>query len=167
MTISKKIGTSWTSSSSGASLIKLLGTCFGLGYLPKAPGTFGSLFGIGLFLLTKDYSVLMQVVLFFVFMLLALGTAEKLEKIMRCKDPEAVVVDEAAGMWISLFFIWDASWLVITVGFIIFRLLDILKPFPINLFQSFRGGMGVVADDISAGMLTNFILRLLNARSVL
>ena len=49
-----------------------------------------------------------------------------------------MVIDEAAGMWLSLFLIWDASVLTILVGFLLFRLFDILKPFPVNLFQTFR-----------------------------
>jgi phosphatidylglycerophosphatase A len=77
------------------------------------------------------------------------------------------VIDEAAGMWTALIFIGDLSWTAIIVGFILFRFLDILKPFPINLFQSFRGGTGILADDIAAGMITNFLLRILVLRSIL
>lgn len=166
MTISKRIGTSWTSSSTGTGVIKLLGACFGLGYLPKAPGTFGSLFGLLLYWLFKDFSHLVQGTSLFIFILLAMGISEKLEKILRSKDPEEIVIDEAAGMWVSLIFIGDLSWPAIIAGLILFRLLDILKPFPINLFQTFRGGTGILADDLAAGMLTNFILRLLVLRSI-
>ncbi|HMM58604.1 MAG TPA: phosphatidylglycerophosphatase A, partial [Candidatus Rifleibacterium sp.] len=63
--------------------------------------------------------------------------------------------------------IWDASILTILVGFLLFRLFDILKPFPVNLFQTFRGGTGILADDLAAGMLTNFILRILLLRGIL
>ena len=167
MTISKRIGTSWTSSSAGTEAIKLIGACFGLGYLPKAPGTFGSLFGLGLYYLCKDLSNLAHGTILFIFILLAIGVSEKLEKALRSKDPEEVVIDEAAGMWISLIFIGDLSLSALIFGLLMFRLLDILKPFPINLFQTFRGGTGILADDVAAGMITNFILRLLVLRGIL
>jgi len=167
MTISKRIGTSWTNSSASVSTIKLLGSCLGLGYIKKAPGTFGSIPGIILFLLTRNMQTWVQILVFMAFCLLAIGIAEKIEKIDRSKDPEEVVIDEAAGMWLSLFLIWDASILTILAGFLLFRLFDILKPFPVNLFQTFRGGTGILADDLAAGMLTNFILRLLLLRGIL
>jgi len=167
MTISKRIGTSWTNSSASVSTIKLLGSCLGLGYIKKAPGTFGSIPGIVLFLLTRNMQTWVQILVFMAFCLLAIGIAEKIEKIDRSKDPEEVVIDEAAGMWLSLFLIWDASILTILAGFLLFRLFDILKPFPVNLFQTFRGGTGILADDLAAGMLTNFILRLLLLRGIL
>ena len=167
MTISKRIGTSWTNGSASVSTIKLLGSCLGLGYIKKAPGTFGSIPGIILFLLTRNMQTWVQILVFMIFCLLAIGIAEKIEKIDRSKDPEEVVIDEAAGMWLSLFLIWDASILTIIAGFVLFRLFDILKPFPVNLFQTFRGGTGILADDLAAGMLTNFILRLLLLRGIL
>ena len=167
MITSKRIGTSWTNSSASVSTIKLLGSCLGLGYIKRAPGTFGSIPGIVLFLLTRNLQTWVQILVFMGFCLFAIGIAEKIEKIDRSKDPEEVVIDEAAGMWLSLFLIWDASVLTILVGFLLFRLFDILKPFPVNLFQTFRGGTGILADDLAAGMLTNFILRLLLLRGVL
>ncbi len=145
----------------------MLGSCFGLGYIRQAPGTFGSLPGIALYMLTRDMQTWAQILLFMVFCLLALGVAEKIEKIERSKDPEEVVIDEAAGMWLSLFLLWDTSFLTILAGFMLFRFFDIFKPFPVNLFQTFRGGTGILADDLAAGMLTNFILRLLLLKGVL
>ncbi|MDD3146661.1 MAG: phosphatidylglycerophosphatase A [Candidatus Riflebacteria bacterium] len=167
MTISKRIGTSWTNSSASIQTIKLLGSCFGLGYIRRAPGTFGSLPGIALFLATRNLQVWAQIMLFLLFCLIAIGVAEKIEKIERSKDPEQIVIDEAAGMWMSLFLIWDASFTTVLVGFIIFRFFDIFKPFPVNLFQTFRGGTGIIGDDLAAGMLTNFILRLLLLKGII
>ncbi|PKL50818.1 MAG: phosphatidylglycerophosphatase A [Candidatus Riflebacteria bacterium HGW-Riflebacteria-2] len=161
MTTSKRIGTSWTSSSASIGSIKLLGSCFGLGYIKKAPGTLGSLPGIALFMATRNLGAWPQIGLFFTFTLIAIGVSERIEKIDRSIDPEEVVIDEALGMWATLLFIWDASYTAIFAGFILFRLLDILKPFPINLFQTFRGGTGIVADDLAAGMVANLILRII------
>ncbi|GAB4268034.1 MAG: phosphatidylglycerophosphatase A [Candidatus Rifleibacteriota bacterium] len=167
MTISKRIGASWTNSSTGSALIKILGTCFGLGYLPKAPDTFGSLAGIALYLLTKNFSLMFQAFFIFIFCLLAIGISERLEKTLRTKDPQEVVIDEAAGMWITLIFIADIGLSHILVGFLVFRFLDIFKPFPINLFQTFRGGTGILADDLASGMIANVILRLLILKGIL
>jgi len=167
MTTSKRIGSSWTNSSASIQTIKILGSCFGLGYISKAPGTFGSLPGIVLFLLTRNLNPWTQGGIFFVFCLLAIGISERIERIDRSKDPEEVVIDETVGMWAALFLIWESSFSVILVGFILFRLLDILKPFPINLFQTYRGGIGIVADDLAAGMVANIILRLLLLQGIL
>ena len=161
MTTSKRIGTSWTSSSASIGSIKLIGSCCGLGYIKKAPGTLGSLPGIALFLATRNLGAWPQIGLFFTFTLIAIGVSERIEKIDRSIDPEEVVIDEAVGMWTTLLFIWDTSFGAILTGFILFRLLDTLKPFPINLFQSFRGGTGIVADDLAAGMIANLILRII------
>ncbi len=161
MTTSKKTGTSWTNSSASNVAIKAVGTCCGLGNFPKAPGTVGSIPGILIFLATKDFSVGVQTGLFFFTCLLAIGVSERIEKSERSKDPQHVVIDEVVGMWATLLFIWDTSFSTIFIGFLLFRFFDILKPFPINLFQSFRGGMGIVADDLAAGMLSNFLLRVI------
>jgi phosphatidylglycerophosphatase A len=167
MTISKRIGTSWTNSSASIGSIKLIGSCLGLGYIKKSPGTFGSIPGIFLFLATRNMQSWAQILLFIIFCLLAMGIAEKIEKIERSKDPEEIVIDEAAGMWLSLFMIWDASFLTILTAFALFRFFDIFKPFPVNLFQTFRGGTGILADDLAAGMITNFILRLLLLKGII
>lgn len=167
MTTSKRIGSSWTNSSASIQTIKIIGSCFGLGYISKAPGTFGSIPGVVLFLLTRNFSPWTQAGLFFGFCLLAIGISERIERIERNKDPEEVVIDEAVGMWATLFLIWDSSFSVILVAFVLFRLLDILKPFPINLFQTYRGGTGIVADDLAAGMVANLIMRLLLLQGIL
>ncbi|HMM60343.1 MAG TPA: phosphatidylglycerophosphatase A, partial [Candidatus Rifleibacterium sp.] len=94
MITSKRIGTSWTNSSASVSTIKLLGSCLGLGYIKRAPGTFGSIPGIVLFLLTRNLQTWVQILVFMGFCLFAIGIAEKIEKIDRSKDPEEVVIDE-------------------------------------------------------------------------
>ncbi|MGM0599145.1 MAG: phosphatidylglycerophosphatase A family protein [Candidatus Rifleibacteriota bacterium] len=166
MTISKRTGTNWTSSSRSNFVFKLLGTCFGLGYLPGPNGAWGSLFGIALYLLTKNFSSITQGLLLFFIILMAIGISEKLEKILKTKDPEEVIIDEAVGMWVGLLFIWNVNWLIVLAAFILFRLFDGFKPFPLNLFQTFRGGVGIMADDIAAGMITNFIIRILIFKGV-
>ena len=167
MTTSKKIGTSWINSPAGIGSIKLLGSCGGLGYLKKAPGTLGSLPGIALFFASRNLGAWPQAGLYFTLVLLAIGVSERIEKIDRSIDPEEVVIDETLGMWTTLLFIWDASATTILIGFLLFRFLDIFKPFPLNIFQTFRGGTGIVADDLAAGMVANLILRILLLRGII
>ena len=71
-----------------------------LGYLPKAPGTYGSIPGVGIFLLTKDLNPIIQVGSFFDLAMISIGIAPKIEKAKKTKDPEYVVIDEVLRMWI-------------------------------------------------------------------
>jgi phosphatidylglycerophosphatase A len=161
MTISRKIGTSLTTSTNFGKFVTVLASGFGVGYTPYAPGTAGSLLGIGCFFLTRDFSYPVQTGLFLFFFLLGIGIAERAEKTSRQIDPGFIIIDEVAGMWISLLFLWKITWPVIIAGFILFRLFDILKFFPISIFESFHGGTGIMLDDLAAGMLVNFLLRIL------
>jgi phosphatidylglycerophosphatase A len=167
MTTSKRIGTYWTDSSTGIFIIKTIGTCFGIGYIPKFPDAFASVVGILLYLATSSLSPFIQGIILFLFILIAIGIGEKLEKILRCKDPSAIVIDEVTGMWLTLSFLGDVSMIAIFSGFVLFRFFDNFKPFPINLFQTFKGGLGIMADDIAAGMAANMILRILILKSII
>ncbi len=75
------------------------------------------------------------------------------------KDPSEIVIDEVSGMWIALFFI-PQNLLLFMIGFILFRFFDIKKPSVINNIQYLRGGIGIMADDILAGIFTCFILHI-------
>ena len=161
MTISKQTGTSWTNSSGSNKIIEALGTGFGAGYSSRFSGTFGSLFGVGAFFLTRNLSPIAQAIIFLFFCFLAIGIAEKIERTEKTKDPDHIIIDETIGMWVSLLFIWQINTSSVFTAFVLFRFFKILKPFPLNLFQGFNGGVGIVADDLAAGMMTNFILRLI------
>lgn len=161
MTTSRAIGTSWTSRPAVNKGLTFLAAGGGLGFFPVAPGTFGSIPGLIIFLVTRNWSPLLQIVLFALFTLVAVGLAERAERTSRVEDPSFVVIDEIVGMWASLLFLWRADWLVLALAFLLFRAFDILKFFPLNLFEGFRGGVGIVADDLAAGMLVNLVLRIL------
>ena len=131
------------------------------GYLPKAPGTWGSLVGLLLFFLLHTLNL--QIYLAVVAAIFVIGTfaAGEAEKIMDRKDPGLVVIDEIVGMLITMIAI-PATPLAMALGFILFRIFDIWKPFPVNFFdQRFHGGLGIMLDDIMAGIYSLVILQVL------
>jgi phosphatidylglycerophosphatase A len=138
-------------------LVRVLSTFFYLGYLPLIPGTFGSLVGILLFYLVKN-NQLAYISVTFALMILGFILSSKAEKIFNQKDPRPVVIDEVVGILLSLLFLPSDIKLVVT-GFVLFRLLDALKPYPVNRLEKLPGGWGIMLDDIVAGLYTNIILQ--------
>ena len=138
-----------------------IATGFYSGYLPKAPGTWGSLVGLLLFFLLHTLNL--QIYLAVVAAIFVLGTfaAGEAEKIMDRKDPGLVVIDEIVGILITMIAI-PATPLAMALGFILFRIFDIWKPFPVNFFdQRFHGGLGIMLDDVMAGIYSLVILQVL------
>ena len=135
-----------------------LATGLYVGYLPKAPGTWGSLLALPIhFLLSRlAFKTHMWVlVCFFVAAVLIAGSAEK---ILDRKDPGVVVIDEIMGMLIALLLAPDdfRFWIL---GFVLFRLFDITKPFPIRwIDRRINGGIGIVMDDVLAGFFSLILL---------
>ncbi|MFH1354789.1 MAG: phosphatidylglycerophosphatase A [Candidatus Omnitrophota bacterium] len=139
--------------------IKTISTFFYLGYLPWVPGTFGSLGGVLLFYLFKDSRVAYGLVTGLVIILGFLFSGEA-EKIFKAKDHKCIVIDEVSGMLLSLLFLPYDIRLVIA-AFLIFRILDIFKPYPAGRLENLKAGLGVMSDDIVAGIYTNIILQVL------
>jgi len=138
-----------------------IATGFYSGYLPKAPGTWGSLVGLLLFFLLHTLNL--QIYLAVVAAIFVIGTfaAGEAEKILDRKDPGLVVIDEIVGILITMIAI-PATPLAMGLGFILFRIFDIWKPFPIRLIdQRFHGGLGIMLDDIVAGIFSLVILQVL------
>ncbi|HSD46376.1 MAG TPA: phosphatidylglycerophosphatase A [Pyrinomonadaceae bacterium] len=138
---------------SGLDYVALGISTWGVGYLPLAPGTFGSLVGLGLFLLLG--SLPLQIAAIVVITWAGIWAASRTERILRLKDPGKVVVDEVAGQMIamlplSLFAVASPKTGII-VSFILFRLFDIFKPYPARRFEKLRSGLGIMADDLVAG----------------
>lgn len=153
-----------------------IATC-GVGYLPLAPGTWGSLVGVGLYLLVRGLSMklfffeaahhnfnLLQVYYGVIALELTVvsatalvGTwaASRTERLSARKDPGKVVVDEVAGQFIALIpvsFVVEAVWWPAILAFILFRFFDIVKPYPARRLESLPGGLGIMADDVIAGV---------------
>ncbi|HZN06735.1 MAG TPA: phosphatidylglycerophosphatase A [Pyrinomonadaceae bacterium] len=127
---------------------------FGVGYLPLIPGTFGSMVGAGIFLLLQTWPL--QLALISVFTVLGVWAASQTERILGLKDPGKVVVDEVAGQMIAMLpisLLVNGPWLVwVIVSFNLFRLFDIFKPYPAGRLEHLRGGFGIMADDLVAGI---------------
>lgn len=141
-------------------LFMSIATGFGAGYLPKAPGTWGSLLALPLhfFLrqLTPSHYALALGAIFFI----AVITAGQAEKILDRKDPGVIVIDEVIGMLITLIAAPNNP-LIWLLGFALFRFFDIFKPYPIRLIdQRINGGLGIVLDDVLAGIYSLIVLQL-------
>ena len=152
-----------------------IATC-GVGYFPIAPGTLGALVGVGLYVsiwgtlyqllaanaarghlnLLFIFTPLMAAMLVVIFVVSVAGTwaATRAEKLMQRKDPSAVVIDEVAGQMIALLTgpFWPQTWWSLLSAFILFRLFDIWKPYPIRRFEGLEAGLGIMADDLVAGV---------------
>jgi phosphatidylglycerophosphatase A len=132
------------------------------GYIGKisfAPGTFGSILGLPLCLLLSKTDLPVAVLLTVIFIFFAVLVSQEAEKILGEKDPGVIVVDEIAGIVVTLLGLPFNLFFAAT-GFIIFRVLDIFKPYPICLPEKhFQGGAGIVLDDVAAGILSNLALR--------
>jgi phosphatidylglycerophosphatase A len=141
-------------------LIKTISTFFFIGYLPLAPGTFGSIAGVGIFYLLNGSS--WPGYFLFVFSLMALGllTSGRAERLLNKKDPGCIVIDEVMGMLIALSFLPPDPKIII-LAFLMFRILDTLKPFPAGRVQNMHGAIGVMGDDMVAGIYTNIVLQII------
>ncbi len=138
-------------------LYRMIASVFYIGYLPVAPGTLGSLAALILYYFIYHNTIITAAVILIV---IALGfiTAGKVEKMFGEKDPGEIVIDEFSGMLISLFRIPPTMGYVVA-GFILFRFFDIVKPKPIQNLEKLKGGLGIMSDDIVAGVYTNIILQ--------
>jgi len=150
-------------------LALVIATC-GVGYLPLMPGTYGSLVAVGIFLgLTQvaQGNALIAIVLVLIVAVTFAGiwAGSRTEALSGRKDPGKVVVDEVAGQLISLFpLTLFARWssVVVIISFILFRFFDIVKPYPARRFEALKGGLGIMCDDLVAGVygavITSIIL---------
>ena len=142
-------------------LVMYLATGCKSGYSPVAPGTAGSLAALVPCGLLSLLPLPVSAIFLIAFIVLSIWAAELAEDIVGQKDPGCIVIDEFAGMMITLLGI-HFTWQSALAGFFIFRILDILKPFPIRyLERTVPGGAGVVVDDVAAGVAAHLILRLL------
>ena len=139
---------------------------WGVGYLPLMPGTFGSLVGVGLFLvlvqMTGGVVRIGAVAISFVAITIGgIWAASRTEKVAGRKDPGIIVVDEVAGQLLALLPLTlltrNPPLLAVIVSFTLFRCFDIVKPYPLRRLEGLRGGFGVMCDDLVAGVYAAII----------
>jgi phosphatidylglycerophosphatase A len=166
--------------------VSLALTTFGVGYLPLAPGTYGSLVAVGFYAVLASsfssfrYSASLRspetivaaihaviLVAFLIFILVGIWAASRSVELLGNTDAPEAVVDEVIGQLVVFLFIpFTSSWLLIGAGFLLFRLFDIWKPYPIDNLQSLPGGIGVCADDLLAGVYAGVCLSVIYAISL-
>jgi phosphatidylglycerophosphatase A len=141
-------------------LLLFIATGFGSGYLPKAPGTWGSLVGVALWFALRNLAVLPYLGVTGALFIVGVLCAGSAEKIVDRADPGLVVVDEIVGQLLTLLAAPHHP-VAALLGFLTFRLLDILKPFPANwLDRHIHGGLGIMLDDVVAGLYSLLALQL-------
>jgi phosphatidylglycerophosphatase A len=130
----------------------------GMGYSPVAPGTFGAALGVGLFWLARGWPLWAQgagtIALFFA----GVAASQRLALLLGKKDPGRAVIDEVAGMWLSLLALPFGPRTAL-LAFVAFRITDTLKPWPARQMEGFPGGWGIMADDMMAGVYANLLVR--------
>jgi len=146
------------------SLSKIIATFFGVGYFPVAPGTLTSLIVV---LLYKFYlhrlSWPIYLLLLFLLFLVGIFTSTKYSSELKKQDPRKIVVDEAFGQLLVLFRIgesWGKGWLPLLACFLLFRIFDIIKPYPIKKVETLPEGWGIVMDDLVAAVYAGIIIHL-------
>jgi phosphatidylglycerophosphatase A len=133
--------------------IIVISTWFGCGFFPFAPGTIASIATLPLLFLLRNCSLLVRIIVLVSMTSLGIAVSEYAEQIFGEKDPKQVVIDEVTGMLVCCLFI-PFEWRYIGAGFILFRLLDILKPFPVSTAETLKGGFGIIVDDLIAGVMS-------------
>jgi len=159
-----------------------IATC-GVGLIPLAPGTWGSLVGVGLYLVARAASVqafvyakargwstppleslrtTLILLMLIVMTIAGIWAASRCESLLARKDPGAVVVDEVIGQLLTFVFLpaGIGAWAIVA-GFVTFRVFDIWKPYPIRRLESLEAGLGIMADDVLAGVYAATFMSLL------
>lgn len=138
-------------------LVKIFATGFGTGYVPAAPGTAGTLVGVALAALLAPLPLRQLLLIVAVFCVLAVWIADLAHVYFDHKDPKQVVIDEVAGYLVAVVgHPW--SWKLALAAFLLFRLFDVTKPPPCRQAERLRGGLGIVADDLLAGLYVSLVL---------
>jgi phosphatidylglycerophosphatase A len=144
-----------------------IATWFGCGLVPKAPGTMGSLGAIPLYLLLAREGRIGVGVGAVAVTGIGIWAASVVAREVGKKDPQIVVIDEVAGMLVTMLPAREIAWPSIVAGFLLFRLFDVIKPWPVRRLEALHGGWGIVLDDIGAGLLGAGVMAGLRAFKVL
>lgn len=137
---------------------KLMGSGFYTGYIPFASGTFGSLAGLIIYYIPGFEKPVIMISAIIIFTIYGIYVGSQFEKVYG-KDPAECTIDEIVGMWISLLFLPKILWVSVVV-FLLWRLFDIIKPFPARQLEKLQGGTGIMIDDIVSGFYVLLIVHL-------
>ncbi len=139
----------------------ILATWFGCGKVPRIPGTVGTLGAVPLLFLFSFFAPLQYMLATLVFTVLAIFVSHLHESFSGKHDSQEIVIDEVAGLLVTMTWV-PFTWPYVVAGFLLFRFFDMLKPWPISyLDKRVGGGVGTVADDLLAGILSNIILQVI------
>jgi phosphatidylglycerophosphatase A len=138
---------------------KLLGSGFYTGYFPFATGTFGSMAALLIYFIPgfeNNYIIIPAIIIFFA---AGVYTGNIFDEVYG-KDPAECTIDEIVGMWITLLFVPKSFWIAVA-AFFIWRLMDIVKPYPARKLEKLKGGLGVMMDDVVAGFYSFLAVHIL------
>ena len=141
-------------------LIKTLTSVFYIGYSKFVPGTLASLAGFLAYVFFIKGNAALHLGLTILVTIIGFGLSARAEAIFNKKDARQIVIDDFYGMWVSLLFL-PYSFKLSLAGFILFRIMDGLKPYPIYQVERLKGGLGVMGDDLLAGIFVNITLQIL------
>lgn len=142
-------------------LLLLIATFFNIGKVPKAPGTVATLATIPVFVLMSHLPDIIYMMLTFGIVILGIFAAQAYEAVATQHDSKEIVIDEVAGYLITMALI-PCTMKSVIVGFVLFRIFDIFKPWPIGMLdKKVQGGVGVMVDDIAAGIIASVIMQVI------
>lgn len=140
--------------------VLLLATGGYVGYVPVASGTFGSLVGIPFVFIFSMMPTVLAALAVLAVILIAVWAAHEVEQLLNAKDPGCIVIDEIAGMGVTMLAV-PFTLATCIAGFVLFRIFDVIKPPPARQMERrLKGGWGVVMDDVVAGVMANLVLRM-------
>ena len=132
---------------------------FGSGLSPKAPGTAGSLAALPLFWLMSQCGWVIYGLIVVAVLVAGVFVCDRVARELNVKDPSSIVLDEFVGLWIALYLV-PSDWYWVLAGFGLFRLFDVLKPWPVSYFDKHvDGGLGIMLDDVAAGLYAFALLQ--------
>jgi len=142
------------------SLMVFLATGGYSGYFPIAPGTAGTLATLPLVWIMTFLPIPIHLAFILILFFLGVASSSYFSRFYKQKDPSRVVIDEVVGFLITMFMV-PFNWATLLLGFLIFRLADIIKPFPAGRSEKLPSGWGIMMDDAFAGIYANIILQIL------
>ncbi|HQL41435.1 MAG TPA: phosphatidylglycerophosphatase A [Candidatus Omnitrophota bacterium] len=140
-------------------IARMIATFFYVGEIPIAPGTVASFAG-AMISIALSHNLALYLAVFAVLWVIGFLASERTEKIVGKHDPSCVVIDEVLGMMVALFLLPLTS-KVLIIAFFLFRAFDMFKIYPANHLEKLRGGIGIIADDLLAGLYTNILMHVL------